>query len=465
MPKEPEEFEESKDRFKMTLLQMEKRFVDLEMAVDELNGKVENIDLKSVSELKQKVDDIEDLIMVEQAGVLELKKMLEGLNEKLGQSPAMESANEKMAVIEKYVNELKGNVVMKNELQDMAGRLENSISAVSVKSPPTSVEVENLIKRFNDLNGQMNSLSARMENNIKILFEKIKESETKEPMIKSGIDFDLLSSKIESLKISLDGMVKKKIEMDLKIVEMEKKFEIIENRIRESISEKIMDEIKGNKRDLMTANIRVDSLERVSRELISTVQNLENSMKKFENIDKMTSFGKDIEEKIERFKFVEEEMKRLSARTEMIYDNIDKKLEKIKFVERKTDEIFSSLQRLRRDTDATRILVLDRAKKEDLKNLYKMMDEIKGKTNVGELNKFMASMEERMALIERNYKKDIEVFISTVQARMSEVGKTTPVFDTQMSELLNKLIFLETRMMTLEKIMQEPSKTQPVILE
>jgi hypothetical protein len=284
-------------------------------------------------------------------------------------------------------------------------------------------------------------------------------------MIKPGIDFDLLSSKIESLRISLDSMMKRKIEMDLKIVEMEKKFEIIENRIRESISEKIMDEIKFNKKDLMTANIRVDSLERVSRELISTVQNLENSMKKFENIDKMTSFGKDVEEKIERFKFVEEESRRLSGRMELMYDSIDKKLEKMKFLEKKTEEISSSVEILRKDTNATRLIALDRAKKEDLKNLYKMMDDIKGKTNVGEVNKFMASMEGRIASIERNYKKDIEVFVSTFQARMSEMGKTPTVFDSQIGELLNKIIFLESRMIALENVMQEPSKTQPVILE
>lgn len=469
MPKEPEEFGNSEDRFKLTLLQMEKRFVDLEMSLGELGQKVKDVDIKSVSELKQKVDDIEDMISVEQVGIIELKKMLEGMNEKAEQVSVVNSmvtkSNERLNGIEKEMAAMKGSIVPRNEMSDTVRKLENSVTEISVKSPPTSVEMENFHKRFNDLSSQLKSLSARTENNVKILFEKVKEAQAKEPMMQTGVDFDLLSSKIESLKISLDSMLKKKIEMDLKIVEMEKMFEIIETKIRESVSEKIMDEIKFNKKDLMTANIRVDSLERVIRELITNLQNMENSMKKFENIEKMTSLGSDIEEKIERFKFVEEEMKRLSTRTEMIYDSIDKKLEKIRSVEKRTEEMNEVLERVRKDVDANKLLTLDRVKKEDLKNLYKMMDDLRKKTKFDDLKKFLSAMETRISLMEENSRKEIQDLISSAHSQVEDLGSTPNVVDSQITELLNKIIFIETRIGAVEKLMEEPSKINPVILE
>ncbi|MHA1743339.1 MAG: hypothetical protein ACTSV6_03695, partial [Candidatus Heimdallarchaeota archaeon] len=55
------------DKFKLSLLQIEKRFVDLEVALGELNEKIKKVDVKAISEMKQRMEDIEDLIMVEQA--------------------------------------------------------------------------------------------------------------------------------------------------------------------------------------------------------------------------------------------------------------------------------------------------------------------------------------------------------------------------------------------------------------
>jgi len=557
LPEEPEKFDKAENKYKLTLVQMDKRFVDLETAITELREKAKEVIAPSISPLQQKVDDLEDLIMVEQAGILELKKMLEDAKGKLEQAPDLSSviskSNEKLNSLEKEISALSQKVVPKAEFEDKIRKLQTDIASVSVRSPPTSLEMETLHKNFEDLNNQLTSFSSRTENNLKGLFDKIKEMESKQSIQKPGIDFDLLYSKIESLRISLDSMIKKKIEMDLKMTEFEKKFEIIESRIRESISESIMDEMKNNRKDLMTTNIRVESLERVSRELLGSIQNLENSMKKFESLERMTILGKDIENKIERFKFIEEEMKRLSSKVELMYGDIERRLTIMGNLERnvsKLNERFSSLTKefdksridiankvgndlikglekkleermneMRNELEKNRMDVASRVSIDSIRGLEKKLEEKSNemRNRLGEFNNkiqftdsMLAKINERINVVDNNYrnaaqnvkkveakqspealKQVVEILknhesrlsgfynqINNTQNRISDLQNTvqqkvaemkvTSDADEQVNELLNKIIFLESRLGAIESLMiksQEVSKAQPVILE
>ena len=557
LPEEPENFDKVESKYKLTLLQMDKRFVDLETAITEVREKVKEITVQPISPLQQKIDDLEDLIMVEQAGILELKKIMEETKGEIAQAPDLSStiskSNERLNSLEKDLLILKERVVPKVEIEDKIRKLENDISAINIKSPPTSLEMENLHKNFEDLNDQLRLFSSRTENNLKGLYEKIKGLESKESVAKPGIDFDLLSSKIESLRISLDSMIRKKIEMDLKMTEFEKKFEIIENRIRESISESIMDEMKNNRKDLMTTNIRVESLERVARELMGSIQNLENSMKKFESLEKVTLLGKDIENKIEKFKFIEEEMKRLSSKIELMYGDIEKRLMIIGNLERNVSKLNERISSLSKEFDKSRIDIGNKVGNDLIKGMEKKlqekMNEVRNeleKTRMDTANKvgsdsinvlerridersnemrnklielnnrtqstesMLAKTNERVNAVDSNYRNAVQSMKKTevkqiqqepkqvmeilknhdsrltgiydhitntqnrisnlqnsVQRKFAEMG-TVSSADEQINELLNKIVFLESRLGAVESMMlkgQQASKAQPVILE
>jgi chromosome segregation ATPase len=523
LPEEPEKFSRTENKFKLTLVQMDKRFVDLETAITELREKAKEPPVQPISPLQQKIDDLEDLIMVEQAGVVELKKMMEEAKLKFGQASDLTSVvsklNERLAFIEKEALSLKQKIVPKTELEDRIRKMQTDISSVSVRSPPTSLEMESLHKNFEDLNNQLTSFSSRTENNLKGLFDKIKEMESKQSIQRPGIDFDLLSSKIESLRISLDSIIKKKIEMDLKMAEFEKKFEIIESRIRESISESIMDEMKNNRKDLMTTNIRVESLERVFRELLSSIQNLENSMKKFESLEKITFLGKDIENKIEKFKFIEEEMKRLSSKVELMYGDIEKRLMVMSGLERNVPKLNERISSLQKEFDKARIDIGNKVGNDSIKVLEGRIDErsneirnrlIDFNNRIQSTESMLAKTNEKVNAVDNNYRnaiqgmKKVEVkqspqelkqvveilknndsrisgicnqidnaqnrisnLQSVVQRQFAEI-KTTSNADEQVNELLNKIVFLESRLGAVESLMfkkQEISKAQPIILE
>jgi archaellum component FlaC len=521
LPEKPENFEKNENKYKLTLLQMGKRFVDLETSITELKDKINEIGSQGTSSLQQRIDDLEDLIMVEQAGILELKKMMEEAKEKEkipDVSSIVSKSNERINSIEKEVSSIKQKIIPKTEVDDKIRKLENDISAISIKSPPTSLEMETLHKNFDDLSSQFRSFSSRTENNLKGMYEKIKEIETKEP-IRPGVDFDLLSSKIESLRISFDSMTKKKIEMDLKIVEIEKKFEIIENRIRESVSESIMDEIKSNRKDLMTANIRVDSLERVARELVSGTQNLENSMKKFESLERITLLNKDIEDKIERFKFIEDDTKRLSSKVEMIYGDIQKKLMVMGSLERNISRLNENVSSVTKELNKNKIDIANKVSSESIRGLEKKFEEMSNdiKNKIGGFSAkaqvtddLFVKINERVNLVENRYRNLVENMkktevkqkpedlqrilgsLTSHESRLSQVSsqvsnihqrissfekdvqqkvielKTPNIVDEQISELLNKIVFLESRLGAVESLMQKTqdvSRVQPVILE
>lgn len=93
-----------KNKFKLSLLQIEKRFVDLETTVGKLLQKVKNIDSKSLGELKEKVNELENLIMVEQTGIIELKKILEGYTP--GRAKLLLNIKKKLSEIEERLANL-----------------------------------------------------------------------------------------------------------------------------------------------------------------------------------------------------------------------------------------------------------------------------------------------------------------------------------------------------------------------
>ena len=47
----PESFSNVEDKFKLTLLQIEKRFVDLEMSISELKTKLKDVNIEAIGSL------------------------------------------------------------------------------------------------------------------------------------------------------------------------------------------------------------------------------------------------------------------------------------------------------------------------------------------------------------------------------------------------------------------------------
>ena len=138
---------------KNDVLLVEKRVIDLELGLDELKETVQKIDVSGIPELTQKVSEIEDLIMVEQAAVLELKKMLEkGQPDTL---PIPEELDNRIKSMETSIP----NFLEKTEFESKLDVIQKDVAELTAK--PASVEMENVYSRLSGIESTLAELKSQ----------------------------------------------------------------------------------------------------------------------------------------------------------------------------------------------------------------------------------------------------------------------------------------------------------------
>ncbi len=320
---EEERKDSLEEKFKLSLLQIEKRVIDLETTISELSSRLKEVEeslrnkveeTPEVEKIKERIDELEDLIMVEQAGIIELKKMLQ----KPRRIKLPKAVTEKIKEMEKKISELE----KKRE---------------ETKKSSLGKEVE-------EIKTSLEELKTKVENSLSIFDEKIKRIESS-PVVQT-LDIDLFSSRIDELKKNLDKLAKEQLQVDLRIGEWERRFELLNEKLKSSYPGQIVEELKSLRKGLVTLNARTESLERVSRDLIKQVTSLDSSYRKLENLEKIIEINREMENKIERFKLVEDTVRRLSTKVEAIYEELDKKLLTLKNLEESLEDIKEKVSKL-----------------------------------------------------------------------------------------------------------------------
>jgi hypothetical protein len=117
------------------LLNLEKRIVDAELTVAQLNDKLKSLDLSMVSDLKQKEEDLEDLVLVNNAGINELKKMLESPAQPVAAVP-----DELKNKVEQLSNEVETLKQAKPEepAEDVRKYIDDKLAEVESRMPQSS---------------------------------------------------------------------------------------------------------------------------------------------------------------------------------------------------------------------------------------------------------------------------------------------------------------------------------------
>ncbi len=439
---------ENGESLKMKILQLEKRFVELELAVTELKEQTK----AGSPEFEERVGDIEDLIMVEQAGILELKKMMEGAQTQISaalKEKIPEGLNERLEKIDKEIAEIE-NI-----------------------AKPTETEMQAIHDGLRGLKKDLGFLSVD-------IYDKIREVQTKVNSFEgrpssSPIDFDLITSKIDSLKRTVEDVSEKRMELDMKLGEVDKKFQLLESRVSGSMSQAIEEEVRSAKKDVFASNVRLDSVERVVKNLILETEELNKKGQSFESIEKLSMLKNDVEDKLGRFKMAEDELRRLSSKMELIYDNVDKRLRNIHYLEKVVPELSDSISKLAKEVDRNRVEILSRAKREDLEQGISSEERAVGSK--------MIVMNERIGMIEEDMKKIVKVGseIASVESLMESVTdlnfkirnledkisalQVPSALNVPLNELLEKIVYLEGKMNALNKNLGDLARARPVIVE
>lgn len=369
-------------------------------------------------------------------------------------------------------------------------KVEKSVIAVS-----PSLELEEKIAK----------LEEKIQEEIQTVINEITNIRTE---MSKRIDIQSLSSKFDSLKVVVDEILSKRVETDLKIQTLEKI--LAEVQRKKEIPN--LDEIKNMREEWLMISGRIDSIEEVIKEISEMVQKLKAGLDKFETLEKISLLSKEIEEKTERFKFIEEEMRRLSSRIETIYDSIDKRLDKMRDLGERLQELTETVSKLSREIDKNKIEILDKTK-EEISERVVSIEKIKStlekkiaeslenrlkRINVDEINRILTDITMKIAMIGKKVEKleisqakqkeevsiqqfrnpleDINLRINKLDENLKEMTKKIeslktmrelqPSIDQQIGELVNKIIFLESRLLGIERTIQETSRALvPIIIE
>lgn len=499
--KAPEDFAKIEDKFKLSLLNMEKRFVDLEMTVSSLTERLKSGQVESVQAVNQRLEDIEDLIMIEQAGLMELKNVMERAENKfqtvIGFDEKVEKKLEgKIASVEhlaKNAAEKEDQIKLKSELNKKISRVEREIA--DIRSTPTiesvsPLEVGELRNKLQDLEKRVSAF-IRTTGDLKKSVEERVKSAVKDVQLGTA-GFEFMNSKLESLKAGIDVLNDKRVGMDMKMDGLEEKIGSLEKRERDSLPDKLLDEVKISKRGLNTNNVKIESLERVVRELTANMQGIESKAKRFESLERLTNLKKEVDEKLRRFKFLEEEMSKLSSRVEIMYNSLDKRLMVIKNQEKDIKRLSQSMTEFVKDLEHVRIDMNARVEKKDVGKILQGVEKKVGSAE--DIDKIVKSMSEELDGVKKSLSElkrgvrevgkeelpgGFKVVVNDLGMRMSELEKVLEMiqssvgelaqrvqepsmYDMRLKEIVDKFVFLETRLAAMESMLQ---KTRPIILE
>lgn len=297
-PQKPENVE-IEDRYRLTFLQMDKRFINLELAIGDLSEKIKglkSVDSETINAVQERLDDLEDLTMVENLGGLELKKTLDSINSQIADlskrtaSVSPEEIQKVEASILQKVNERVSSLppapLNQTGLQEEIARLnertknletgviQKIVSEISDLRTETSKEIRNL-------NDQISGIGAT----------------------KSDIDIKFLSSRLNSLKDSVEFMLNRKAETDIKLENLQKALSQIALKVEQTSIEKTPSEIPPVEQKLSESGPREFESEPREEEssaflstdignLLEKIARLENKIKMMEKeVQKSTKSG------------------------------------------------------------------------------------------------------------------------------------------------------------------------------
>ena len=516
----PEDFTDVakiENKFKLSLMNMEKRFVELEMVISELSERLKSGQIEPIKALNQRIEGIEALMLVEQAGLNELKKMIahadkkfqatieldqrleSRLEEKL-KGKIEEGVEHKLAVVENKMADVKKSLVSIEELakttaekaerpselpdedKERISLIEKEIAELKTSSPGESIsplEIGELRTRMKELEAQT-AVSGQLVSDLKNSIDGKIKTALKEVQYGTA-GFEFMNSKLESLKAGIDMLGDKRIEMDMKLSGLEEKISLLERRGKDSLPDNLLDEVKTSKRELSTNKVKIESLERVVRELNTHMQKMEDTAKRFESLERLTNLKKDVDEKLRRFKFLEEGMSKLSDRVEFMYNDLDKRLMSIKNQRKDIEHLSNNISDLIKTIEEIRVDMKNRVKRKDMeKELLAVEDRIGYELARIKSQGAKWKKEELERGKEKELPKDFKRTVDDLNARLSETEKaletiqssvsgfsqreaqSPSAYDAHLKELVNKLVFLESRLAAMESTAQKP---RPVVLE
>jgi len=466
------------ENLKIKFLDLEKRFVELEMSVSKLKDQLKGLEGIKMDELLERVEELEDLILVESAAANELRNLIESndtteikgevenlrktLEEKVGNlEKSFSEISEKLVKFNEEISKLKEEIQTKEETKELESfkmeidekisNLENSFSEISNEVKKKLEELENLKTKIED------EINKRLPESFLTDFVKL---ENEVGLLK--VNFSSLSKEVERIFSDVQLLKPDVIKEVLsKVVEIRGE---MENKYQEIIS--FSSSLAGSKekiKEIPVIQSKIDELVnqisqlKASLELINTQLSLFSSKKELEDLKSMVN---SLEKELSEFKNTAPQkndvdkisniVTELEKRIEDINLSLSKNISETKMLAQAVTSLSSSLAEIKNKEQT----ISNYVRIEDFSNLV-----IDFKRISQELEKIK---KDELTFLTKDEMKGMKEEIENLKKSIEEL-KSIAAPKNVIQSMANKIEFLEARLKELENLSKE--KIKPIILE
>jgi chromosome segregation ATPase len=263
----------------------------------------------------------------------------------------------------------------------------------------------------------------------------------------------------------------------------------VEKDMQIPLPERAVQELEKIKSEELVNMAKIEAVEKFVENFSNEVNHLRPVIKKLETFERLMDLQTEISEKLEIFKEYRDHLEKSMEKNEATERSIQKEVEKIKHAEKVVNRIDETITRLSQTTEQNRKDMEDmirplEGKIESMSNNAKDFQDV-----TMSLDKRLDSMEELMKLtqndlsvlqgnlmaLENNLSgsgiNDLKRMVATIDgeitaiksmfARVDELenriesSRASPSLDHQISDLISKLVFLESRITALEGMTQD----------
>ncbi|MBI1979043.1 MAG: hypothetical protein HYS62_03225, partial [Candidatus Aenigmarchaeota archaeon] len=318
---------------------LQKKLAELEIAVSEVQENVQKIDLSELEGFKQRMEDIEDLTMVENAAVIELKKMLE--ETKPGQQDASPQLEEKIGSLEQKID----SISIPNA---------EDIKSSVLSSLPATADTSKMEQAMDAVKTSIETLKSDLESKISLVEQKASSVQTVSQPDAEGLkedvknyvlaklpDYEWIKNELHSFKSYLDA---EKIKLETLTNRMEKESQL-------PLPERAVDELEKIRNDWMVNIAKIDAVEKFVENFSNEMNQLKPIIKKLETFEKLMDLQTEITEKLETFKEYRDHIEKVMAENEETEKRIQREVSKIKNTEKMFTQIDDSMAVLSRELE------------------------------------------------------------------------------------------------------------------
>lgn len=387
----------SKDS-RIDVLHLEKKVSELEERMKSVEKSLEKV---GIEDLEKRLEDLEDLVMVENALMVEIKKMMESSSELI-------------------------------DLKDRVKNIENSLSSLTSVGPE-KVKAEDLSR-----------LSQRIESIEKDLSFLRKQIST--------TDFNELKESVE--KRLAEGVISKNIKEILEIQNM-----VLKNESRIDNIEKSIENLKTSLKELQPT-LGLENVKKIGVLSNEVARRIEETR---ELVARFNALQSDIEKRITKITTIEDELGNIKVWMDKLskeFESINAKI--FELTKRQEENRIYLTEKILAQTEGVLKEVQDllaQTKNEVSKIIESKVNE--KLVDFGSLRKQMEELANRMAKMEESDKKEIE----SLKTALQEMKEMQVFPEERLNELMSRNVYLEDKISALEKIIKELTKVSPLVLE